>query len=263
MQRKQLDYVWIVAYINRDYVESVETDLIKYDFSAVKVFIPTVRILKKQFKNRNIYDYIPLLFNYGFFNIPYISACDPEFLKQLREKIPVIYAWVRDPIKVLKSNPKLRVDNKSKLPLEKEEPEEEPVTESGIKILQKPESKTEIAIVTETEISNLLKTSEHLSVFSDGIADKLEEGQFLTLKGYPYEGMPAEIISINRKERQIKVRLLLECIITEATVHYENIFYTVYSDFTKPMKEKSLDDLDSKSNRTLDKIYANIHYGED
>jgi hypothetical protein len=252
------DYVWIVAYINRDYVETVETDLVKYGFSAVKVFIPTIRVLKKQFKSRNIYEYVPLLFNYGFFNIPFNSACDPDFLKRLRDKIPVIYAWVKDPLKTLKTTPHLRMDNKSQLP---EEPEE--IQEVLMPILKKPELSTPIAIVTEQEISNLLKASEHLSVFSEDVADMLKEGQFITLKGYPYEGMPAEIVKIDKNHKKIKVKLLLECIITEATVHYENIFYTVYSDFTKPMREASLEEMHERSSRTLDKIYANINYGSE
>lgn len=255
MERNKLDYVWVVAYINRDFVETVETDLVTNGFSAVKVFIPTVRVLKKQFKNKNQYEYVPLLFNYGFFNIPYNNACDPSFLKRLKDSIPVIYAWVKDPIKVLRSNPRLRMDNNHSVP-------EDEINANGIKILDKKERSTPVAIVTEEEIANLLKASEHLSVFSDNIVDKLEVGQFITLKGYPYEGMPAEIIKIDRNKRQIKVKLLLECVITEATVHYENIFYTVYSDFTKPMRELSIEDLHSRSNRTMDKIYANINYGE-
>lgn len=262
MANKPADYVWIVAYIDRDHLETVENDLIKWGFSAVRVFIPTVRVLKKQFKNKNHYEYVPLLFNYGFFNIPYDSACDPDFLKKLKEKIPVIYNWVKDPVKALKTPPRLRMDNKGKVP--KIEEEEERLDEDGNKILPEelkgvPKS-TEVAIVTEDEIASLLKVSEKLSVFSEGIADKLEVGSFITLKGYPYEGMPAEVVKIDRNKRTVKVRLLLECVITEATVHFENIFYTVYSDYSKPMREQSLDELDSFSNRKLDKLYANISY---
>ena len=76
MSPGKLDHVWVIAYINRDYVERVESDLLKHGFGSIHVYIPTVRILKKQFKNKNIYDYIPLLFNYGFFQLPYDKACD-------------------------------------------------------------------------------------------------------------------------------------------------------------------------------------------
>lgn len=265
MPREHNDFVWIVAYIDRDHVETVETDLVENGFSAVKVFIPTVRVLKKQFKNRNFYEYVPLLLNYGFFNIPYDNACDPDFLKKLKDNIPVIYAWVRDPVKVIKSQPRIRMDNKGK-GISKED-EEEQLTKDGLKIL--PEKfkgipkNTDLAMVTEEEISSLLRASEKLSIFSEGIADMLKVGDFLTLKGYPYDDIPAEIVKIDKLNRKIKVKLLLERLKTEATVYYENIFYTVYSDSGKPMREDSLDELNLQSNRRLDKIYANISYDQD
>lgn len=230
-------YVWVVAYINRDHIGTVERDLIKAKLSAIKVFIPTVRILKKQFKNKNIYEYVPLLFNYGFFQIPYEKACDSSFLRMMRENIPAIYSWVTDPISVIKKKPNLRMDNLR-----------------GI---------TDVAIAREEELVGLLKLSEELSVFSDSVVDKLEEGQFITLKGYPYEGMPAEIVSINKSKKQIKVRLLLETMIAEAVVSFENIFYTIYADFADEGKEKSLDEISEKSKRGLDRIYAKLNYGSE
>lgn len=248
------DYVWVIAYINRDSIHRVEEDLLNHGFGAVRVYIPTVRILKKQFKNKNIYEYVPLLFNYGFFLIPFSKACDPDFLINMRLKIPAIYSWVKDPIIVLKKKPVLRMDNK--------ETEEEP-TIGGVKILKRPIRNPKVAIARETEIADLMKTSEHMSVFSDRAVDQLEVGSFIILKGYPYENMPAEIISINKTTKKVKVKLLLETMMAEVMVHFENIFYTVYSDFKESGREKSLDEIDERSNRSLDKIYAQISYGED
>jgi len=249
----RLDHVWVIAYINRDYVSRVESDLLKHGFGSVRVYIPTVRILKKQFKNKNIYDYVPLLFNYGFFQLPFDKACDVEFLRRMKEKIPAIYSWVIDPIKVMKTKPKLRMDNR-----DSKEPEE---TEDGIKILRRPKRFPKVATAREEEIVNLLKAAKEMSVFSDKIVDKLELGSFITLQGYPYEGMPAEIVEINKNKKEVKVRLLLETMITTATVSFENIFYTVYADFDKTHREESLDKLDSFGKRNLDKIYAKINYG--
>lgn len=252
---RKIDYIWVIAYINRDHIHSVEKDLLDRGFGTIRVFIPTVRILKKQFKNKNIYEYIPLLFNYGFFQIPYNKACDAEFLKVLREKIPAIYAWVLDPINVIKTRPTLRPDNKGNM----EEPE---VNEDGLKILRKYE-KPKVAIATEEEIVNLLKASENLSVFSDGVVDKLEIGSFITLRGYPYDGMPAEIISISKEKKTVKVKLLLETMIANATVSFENIFYTVYSNMDESCKEVSIEDLGLRGSHSLDKLYTKISYGDD
>jgi len=226
--------VWLVAYINRDYIESVEDDLLKYGFKDIRAYIPTVRILKKQFKGRNIYEKVPLLFNYGFFQLNFDKACDATYLMLLKNRIPAIFGWVKDPFGVISKKPKLQPDNKS--------------------------GNLEAASATEKEISDLLLTSEHLSVFSDEVVDQLEVGGFLILKGYPYENMPAEVVSVSKAKKEVKVRLLLETLISEVTVNFENIFYTVYTDYDSNIKEDSLDELDSKGKRYLDKLYATIPF---
>ena len=256
--RRYPDYIWVIAYINRDYIERVEKDLLEKGFGALKVFIPTTRILKKQFKGKNEYEYVPLLFNYGFFQLPYKQACDADFLRKLKEKIPAIYAWVIDPLQLIKNKPNLKMDNTGQ-PI----PEEEEVDEvTKLKILRHDYNPT-VAIATEEEIVALLKTSETISVFSDEIVDKLDIGSFITLRGYPYEGMPAEIISISKRDKKVKVRLLLETMMAEVLVSFENIFYTVYSNYDEELKEKSLDEMALKGNRKLDKLFAQISYGED
>jgi len=257
MSPHPIDYIWVVAYISRDHIDRVEDDLLERGFGSVRVYIPTVRILKKQFKNKNIYDYVPLLFNYGFFQLPYDKACDVEFLKKLREEIPAIYGWVNDPTKLIKTKPNLRKDNKD---TPEEEPEPEPTNEDGIKILQKKKQIPKIATATEEEIVELLKSAENQSVFSDGLVEQVNVGDFLTLQGYPYDGMTAEIVEINTNKKTVKVRLLLETMITTAMVSFENIFYTVYADFDKQLKEKSLDEIHEKGKRSLDRIYAKLGY---
>ena len=259
MSSHLIDYIWVVAYISRDHIHRVEDDLLERGFGSIRVYIPTVRILKKQFKNKNIYDYDPLLFNYGFFQLPYNKACDVEFLRKLREEIPAIYGWVLDPTKVIKTKPILRMDNKDA----PEKPEPEPVTKEGIKILQKKKQIPKVATATEIEIVELLKSAENQSVFSDGLVEQVNVGDFLTLQGYPYDGMTAEIVEINTNKKTVKVRLLLETMITTAMVSFENIFYTVYADFDKSCKEKSLDEIHEKGKRSLDRIYAKISYGEE
>ncbi len=251
MSPHAIDYVWVVAYIVRDHISRVEEDLLERGFGSIRVYIPTVRILKKQFKNRNIYEYVPLLFNYGFFQIPYDKACDVEFLKKLREDIPAIYGWVSDPTKVIKKKPTLRMDNKNP---------EYGETEDGIKTIKRPLKTPKVATATEEEIVKLLKSAEDNSVFSDGLVGRLKEGDFLTLQGYPYDGMTAEIVDVNPNTKKVKVRLLLETMITTAVVSFENIFYTVYADFDKSCKEKSIDEINEHGKRNLDRIYARLSY---
>jgi hypothetical protein len=233
-----MEKIWLIAYINRDYIDKVDTDLKRFGFEDVKAYIPTVRLIKKQFKGKNQYEDVPLLFNYGFFNVSAFSIRTPGYISKLKDKIPAIYGWVKDPLQAIKSRPALQVGNGNSMP------------------------NSDVAMATEEEILTLLKTSEYLSVFSLEEMDRLKEGSFIILKGYPYEGMPAEIVSISKEKKTVKVKLLLETMMAEALVNFENIFYTVYNDFEEEQKEQSLDEIDSKGKRNLDKLYASISYGD-
>ena len=254
---RKVDYIWVIAHINRDYIETVERDLLDRGYGAIKVFIPTVRILKKQFKNKNIYEYVPLLFNYGFFQIPYDKACDAEFLKKLKQEIPAIYAWVIDPVNIINKRPNLREDNLGGVDYDDLD-----TTDGGMRII-KHNSRPKIAVATEDEIVSLIKSSENLSVFSDEVVDRLEIGGFITLRGYPYDNMPAEIVSINKEKKQVSVRLLLETMIAKATVSFENVFYTVYSNTDESCKELSIEDIQGKGQHSIDRIYAKLSYGDE
>jgi hypothetical protein len=232
--------VWLVAYIIRDYIGNVQKDLKKQGFDYVKVYIPTVKILKKQVKGKNIYEEVPLLFNYGFFGMPYERACELENLINMRKKVPCIYSWVKDTFSLFASKPQLRGDNKE---------------------FRKPD----VAIVDENDIINLLKTSEYCSVFSEDSVSKLVKGDYLILKGYPYEGIPAEIIKIDKVDKSVKVKLLLENIIHEVNVSFDNVYYTVYADYDadSPLSSRniSIDDNTNSHNRNMNKLYASMSYG--
>jgi len=236
---KAYKMIWCIAYISRDYLDIVNAQLKEYGYEDVKAYIPTVRIIKKKFKGKNQYEEIPLLFNYGFFQIPQWKALDIEYLKLLRERISCIYAWVQDPIKVVRKKPKLDLENK----------------DIGWS--------TQIATATEQEIVDLLKISETSSVFSDLEINKLKPGVTIILQGYPFEDMPAEIIRINKETKEIKVKLLLESIMTQVTVSFENVFYTIYSNFDGTIKERSLEELTDGKTQYIDKLYANISYDEE
>lgn len=230
--------VWLIAYVNRDYINIAEEELTAYDYDFIKAYIPTVRVLKKQFKGKNIFEFIPLLFNYGFFNVPYKYATNTDFLSELRTRITCIYGWVKDPTKdILINKPNLRLDNKG---------------------LIKPMAKT--AIATDKEITRLIKKSRAINIYSAEDLKKFKKGDYILLKGYPFDNIPAEIVNINIKKKEVKVKLLIDALIKEATVSFENVFYTVYQSMDINSKEKSLDEIkDNYGGAALDKIlYENL-----
>jgi hypothetical protein len=49
----------------------------------------------------------------------------------------------------------------------------------------------------------------------------------------------------------------------DVRVNFENIFYTVYSNYDEDSKEASLEDLATRGNRKIDKLFAQISYGSE
>jgi len=232
--------VWCIAYINRDHIGIVEEELKKYNYK-VEAYIPTVRILKKKFKGKSIFEFVPLLFNYGFFKVEYESAINPQFLMELRNRITCIYGWVKDPTKILHDGPRLSANNSD--------------SPGGI---------LATALATDAEVARLTKESDAMSIYSAEDLARLQPGSYIKLKGYPFDDMPAEIIKINLSKREVKVSLLMDALVKEVTVSFENVFYTVYQGFNEDSKEESYDELNEKyGQNSIDKmLFQNYNYDE-
>ena len=241
-QEKESNFIWAIAYINRDFLNVVEAELNRYGYD-VEAYIPTVKILKKKFKGKNVFEYEPLYFNYGFFKVSYKDACNPEFLLQLRSRISCIYGWVKDPANNIKKNVSLRDGNKD-----------------SYRAL--PGS----AFATDKEIANMVKTGDTLSIHSAEEVARFKKGDYIKLKGYPFDDVPCEIIEINKGKKEIKVSLLLDALVKEVTVSFENVFYTIYQGYDESIKDDiNLVDMESGaySQGKNDKLMIKTHYHED
>ena len=214
------DKIWVIAYINREHIKIANEELERYEYNNVEAYIPTVRILKKQFKGQNVFEFVPLLFNYGFFKITYKDACNPTFLMELRERITCIYAWVKDPSSAMSGDLNLNFGNKAEI-----------------------EAIPMAAVATDKEVSLMVKASKSMSIYSESDLGRIKVGDFIKLEGYPFEGIPAEILQINRKKGDVKVKLHMDQLVREVTVSFENVFYTIYKNFNEESREASTDDL--------------------
>jgi len=230
MEKSKLDEtVWVIAYINRDHIHLVEKELHQYEYSKVKVLIPTIKILRKKFKGKDHFEEVPLLFNYGFFSIPIRNAINPEYLSELRQRITCLYGWVKD-ITEMSSHANFRMDDQ------------------GIK-----EALSNLAIAKDSELASLLGEAQIKGVHDSRDIDRLEKGQLIRLKGYPFDDMDAEFISINKSKKEVEVMLHIGEIMKIAKVSFDNVFYTVYEDFDKSSREKSIEEMEINHN-VLDKI---------
>jgi transcription antitermination factor NusG len=219
--------VWVSAYISSKALVSLERDLAKSNiYKGVKVFIPTIRVLKKKHKGKEHYEDIPMLFNYGFFRIPKYFIPNSHFMKKMREDITAIYAWVTDRC----------IDTTMNHTLNRKY------------FLHNPLG---IGIIRERDILKVKKCQKTKSIYNAADVANLYPGKIVILRGYPFDGLDAEIIHINTTKKEVEVKLLLQTHMSRVRVSFDNIFYTIYKDafMNTEMKETSLEALGKRFER--------------
>lgn len=236
-QLKNDPFVWVVGYIDAKFLKNVERDLNKYpEYKEVEAYIPTVKILKKTFKKENIFEEVPLLFNYGFFKVPRKFAVYKDWLDNMQKNVTCIYGWVRDPANTMKEKPKLRIDGKS--------------------VYNNKANRVSAATATSKDIARLLRDTINLGAHSADEINLLKVGDSIQLRGYPYEGVNAIVLDIDHKRQKINVEIRIFDQMRPALVSFDNVFFTIYHNnhnFDDALSGlKSTDEMND--NKTLDKV---------
>lgn len=227
-QLKNDPFVWIIAYIDAKHISTVERDLNRYpDYRDISVYIPTVKILKKTFKKENFFEEVPLLFNYGFFKVPRKMAVFKDWLDDLQRNVPCIYGWVRDPANVMSSSPILRVDGKS--------------------VYETRENRISAATATSSEIIKLMKDTVDMGAHSADDISLLKSGDPIILRGYPWEGVPANVLKIDSEKKKVVVEMTMFDQLKEVTVSFDNVFFTIYHDKNYDDSLSNNDSMDDNS----------------
>lgn len=216
---------WAICYINPSMLHLLSVDLRKQPkYRSVEAYIPTVDMLKKQLKGKDHFEKVPLLFNYGFFKVPKYFIPNPHFLDQMEEDIRCIFGWVKDPL--------LKYSSK-------------PILKYGL-TLHNPKN---IALATAAEMRELKRAEKSQTIYTAKDLETLHPGKIIVLKKYPFENLPAEIVSIDIQRKEVKVKLCLDTTLTDKPikVSFDNIFYSVYLNYLDlEMKEKSIEDVKQK-----------------
>lgn len=239
------NYAWCIAYIDNSKVHILERDLKKSNqFSGIDVYLPTVRILKKQSKGKEIFNDVPLLLNYGFFKISLSWAMNQDLMQRLKDEITCISHWVKDPAKTpgLRSGI-FKKKNKKKL--------------RRAKVFS--DKDVNIATCTQRDIDILIKVAKDESIYSSEEVSKMTKGTIITLMGYPFDGMEAVIIEVDKKRKKIWVTINLAFkneneIGQLIEVSFDNVFYTIYKgSYDENYNEETLlEDYQSKNIRNPD-----------
>lgn len=204
---KKREKVWCICHIDTKLYTQIEKDLKKEGYKDFKVYIPTISILKRRSKGKDIYEEVPMLFSYGFIRMPRELAFSRNFLYKLKKQIPGIFSWVKSPEPLHQKKIKTRIQNA------------EDWDDFSI-----------VATVTKKEIRRFKRISKENKVYSKYDIAQLNVGDYIVLRGYPFEGVQANVLEISLSEKQIKVKLFPNGGEIEIWLPFENVLYSIYLD---------------------------------
>lgn len=171
----------------------------------MKAIVPTISVLKKSRKGNNEYEDVPLLFNYGFIKMKSEKAFDRYYLNKLKKDIPGIISFMKS-LDYRPKRKRLRVDNAEDF-----------------------DDYSVVATITKEEVKKYRRMSRENKIFSVNDITRVGIGDYVVLRGYPFEGIPAIILESNLNTRKMLVKLYPEMDGSlEIEVPMENVLYSAY-----------------------------------
>lgn len=171
----------------------------------MKAIVPTISVLKKSRKGKNEYEDVPLLFNYGFIKMKPEKAFDRYYLNKLKRDIPGILSFMKS-LDYRPKRKRLRVDNAEDF-----------------------DDYSMVATITKEEVKKYCRMSKANKIFSVNDITRVAIGDYVVLRGYPFEGIPAIILESNLNTRKMLVKLYPEMDGSlEIEVPMENVLYSAY-----------------------------------
>lgn len=171
----------------------------------MKAIVPTISVLKKSRKGKNEYEDVPLLFNYGFIRMKLEKAFDRYYLNKLKRDTPGILSFMKS-LDYRPKRKRLRVDNAEDF-----------------------DDYSMVATITKEEVKKYRRMSKANKIFSVNDITRVAIGDYVVLRGYPFEGIPAIILESNLNTRKMLVKLYPEMDGSlEIEVPMENVLYSAY-----------------------------------
>lgn len=208
METKRKKYTYCIFYLEKKLWKDLNSQLIEEGYVKLKAIVPTVNILKKTIKGKMIFTEEPILFNFGFMKMPTECAFSRPFLNKLKQKIPGIHSWLRDTAVLHPRKKKARIDN-----------------------MEDFDDFSLVATCPRKEVKRFLKLSRENKKYSVDDLVNIKPGDFVQLKGYPYEGQGATVKEVNYKERFVRVELVVLQGIMKLTLPFDNVLYSVYMNY--------------------------------
>lgn len=99
--KKQKKSIWVIIHVNVDNLYRIDKEIDRFirrhnlEKESISAYVPTVRVLRKKLKGKFVFETIPLLFTYGFIQLPR-KFCTPDNMIALKNQVSAIHSFVND-----------------------------------------------------------------------------------------------------------------------------------------------------------------------
>lgn len=210
MKHRSHRFKYCIIYLEDKYYETINSDLEKRGYDDIEAIVPTVTILKgSTSRGKLIYKKEPILFNFGFLKMPSKKAVDRNFLRLLTRRIPGIRGFLKDTITLHnRKNKRARIEN--------------------IDIW---DDFSIVATCTRKDVRRFLKIQKENKRFSVTDLVNLKPGDYINLRGYPYEGVDATILEVDHNNKRVKVLMYPQNGKLEIWLPFDSVVYSVYQNY--------------------------------
>lgn len=214
--------VYCIFYIERDYYTTINQELEDKGYGKkIRAIIPTVRVLRKVVHGREVYEEVPILFNYAFMRMPRAWAYSRDFMNKLRKQIKGIRGWLKSTESLHPKKIKRRIDNMDIF-----------------------DDFSMIATATKKEVRHFQRLSKQNKRFSVQDIMNIKVGDYLVLKGYPYDGVDATVVDVNHTRKIVKLILYPQMGKMEISLPFDQVIDTVYSNYDPELLSVSDQEID-------------------
>lgn len=198
-------YVYCIFRLDRKFYKRINKDLISRGYKHVKAIVPTISVLKKSRKGKNEYEDVPLLFNYGFIRMRSDKAFDRYYLNKIKRDIPGILSFMKS-LDHKPKRKKLRIDNAEDF-----------------------DDYSVVATISRDEVIRYKHMAKANKIYSVDDITRVGIGDYVILRGYPFEGIPVILLESNLNTKKMLVKLYPETDGNlEIEVPMENVLYSAY-----------------------------------
>lgn len=206
--KKSTPYSYCIFYIERKYSDRINQELKEKGYDQLKAIIPTVNVLKKTAKGKMIFEEVPILFNYGFMRMPTEFAFSRPFLNKLKRNISGIRTWLKNTETMHQRKKKIRIDN-----------------------FEDFDDFSLVATCSRKDVRRFKRMAKEGKKYSVDDLMNVKIGDYLVLKGYPYEGIDATVLGIDHINKMVQLLLYPEMGKMEIWLPFDNVIYSVYQNY--------------------------------